>query len=77
MNSGVFKATAYRYMSLFQSGGSFERKVGSGRPKIQINRNERQKLDRMINNKVFQGYRAVVRKLGMNDHTENPTSKTS
>ena len=69
MDSGVSKTTAYRYMSLFESGESFERKKGSGRPKIRLDWNERKKLDRMVNNKVFQGYRAVGRKLGFSEHT--------
>ena len=59
LSFGVAKRTAQRYMSLFDAGEGFECKPIPGRPKIELDRNQRQKLDRMINNKVFCGYRAV------------------
>jgi len=56
-------------MSLFEAGEGFECKPIPGRPKIELDRNQRQKLDRMINNKVFCGYRAVGRKFGCDEKT--------
>ena len=69
INSGVPKSTAYRFYTLFEGGDSFERKKGSGRPKIELNSNQRRKLDRMINVKVFTGYRAVGSKFNFSEHT--------
>ena len=76
MDSGVSKTTAYRYMSLFESGESFERKKGSGRPKIQLDWNERKKFDRMVNTKFSKGIEQLGENWGLVNILPKESCKT-
>lgn len=63
------RRTASKYASDYLNNVSFRRKEGSGMSKITLTRSESSKLDRMIKNKVFPGYRVIARKFNIDHKT--------
>ena len=61
---GLRKSSVYRYMKLLERGKSLDRKPGSGPQAIKLNNQLKKKLIKMVEGKVFPGYKKIGKKLG-------------
>jgi len=64
VDMGMKKSVVYKLIAQLERGESLERKPGSGPQSIRMNQRLRQRLIKMLDGKIFPGYRKVGKKLG-------------